>query len=79
MLVAVSLANGGPGLACLSEALYNYLCFGAQCHITPDLSMISDFTVQECLEEVSLYMYDVLLHYAIFHIYTMPYIYIQGK
>ena len=29
MLVAVSLANGGPGLACLSEALYNYLCFGA--------------------------------------------------
>ena len=25
MLVAVSLANGGPGLPCLAEAVYEYL------------------------------------------------------
>lgn len=61
MLVAVSLASGRPGLPCLSEAVYNYLCFGAQCQLTPDLSIIPDFTVQKCLE-VSLYICNVLLY-----------------
>ena len=28
MLAAVSLANGGPGLNCLSKTVYTYLCHG---------------------------------------------------
>ena len=30
MFVALSLANGGPGLSCLSETVYSYLCYGLQ-------------------------------------------------
>ena len=28
LFVAVSLANGDPGLHCLSEAVYSYMCHG---------------------------------------------------
>ena len=30
MFVALLLANGGPGLKCLSETVYTYLCYGLQ-------------------------------------------------
>lgn len=56
MLVAVSLANGGPGLNCLSETVYTYLCHGLQCKFTPDLSLIPDLDIKESLEQVSLYI-----------------------
>ena len=40
MIVAISLGNGGPGLTCISEAVYNYLCYGLQCQLTPNISLI---------------------------------------
>ena len=30
VFVALSLANGGPALKCLSESVYSYLCYGLQ-------------------------------------------------
>ena len=30
LFVGLSLANGGPGLACLAKTIYNYLCYGLQ-------------------------------------------------
>ena len=56
-----ALANGRPGLPCLSEAVYNYLCFGAQCQFTPDLSIIPDFNVQKCLEEASVHICNAII------------------
>ena len=52
MLVAISLANGGPGLPCLAEALYTYLCFGLHGDFAPDLSLLPDSNLQECLQQV---------------------------
>jgi len=54
MLVAVSLANGGPGLTCLPETVYTYICHGLQSKFTPELSMITDLDIQKSLEQVSL-------------------------
>ena len=42
MLVAVSLTNGGPGLACLAEAVFAYIGNGIQGAIHPDLRLIPD-------------------------------------
>lgn len=28
MLMAVSLANWGPGFPCMAKAIFNYLCYG---------------------------------------------------
>ena len=30
LFVGLSLANGGPGLACLAKTIYSYLCYGLQ-------------------------------------------------
>ena len=57
MLVAVSLANGGPGLPCLAEAVYAYLCYGLHYKYTPDLSLIPDISIQENLEQVRFTVY----------------------
>ena len=35
MLVAISLANGGPGFICLSDAVYNYFCHGLEIRVAP--------------------------------------------
>ena len=54
MLVAVSLANGGPGLACLAKAVFAYIGNGIQGAIHPDLRLIPDEEIRESLEAVSL-------------------------
>ena len=48
------VANGGPGLTCLAEALYTYLSSGIHGIFNPDLSLIPDLEIQESLEQVSL-------------------------
>ena len=30
LFVGLSLANGGPGLACLVKTIYSYLCYGLE-------------------------------------------------
>ena len=30
LFVGISLANGGPGLACLANTIYSYLCYGLE-------------------------------------------------
>lgn len=52
LLVAISLANGGPSLNCLAEAVYEYFCYGLQCKITPDITLIPDIDIQESLQQV---------------------------
>ena len=47
MLVAVSLTNGGPGLACLAEAVFAYIGNGIQGTIHPDLRLIPDEEIQK--------------------------------
>lgn len=54
LLVALSLANGVPGLTCLAEALSTYLSCGIHGIFNPDLSLIPDLEIQESLEQVSL-------------------------
>ena len=54
MLVAISLANGRPGLPCLAEALYTYLCFGLHGDFGPDLSLLPDSNLQDSLQQVRL-------------------------
>ena len=54
ILVAVSLANGGPGLPCLAEAVFAYIGNGIQGAIHPDLRLIPDEEIRERLEAVSL-------------------------
>ena len=52
MLVAISLANGGPGLPCLAEALYTYLCVGLHGDYAPDLSLLPDSNLHNSLQQV---------------------------
>lgn len=68
MLAAVSFANGGPGLNCLSKTVYTYLRHGLQCKFTPDLSLIPDLDIKESLEEqVSLYEGNINSAYGNIH------------
>ena len=52
-LVVVSLANGGPGLACLAEAVFAYIGNGIQGAIHPGLRLIPDEDIRDSLEAVS--------------------------
>ena len=53
MFVALSLANGGPGLSCLSETVYSYLCYGLQQGMTiTKVCDIDDDKVREHLLKV---------------------------
>lgn len=60
ILVAVSLANGGPGLPCLAEAVYTYLCYGLHYKYAPDLGLIPDINIQEKLEQVRFSTYGLM-------------------
>ena len=54
MFVALSLANGGPGLECLSETIYSYLCFGLrEGKIIPKIDDIPDVDVKEHMLKVT--------------------------
>ena len=53
MFVGLSLANGGPGLSCLSGTVYSYLCNGLQRGMTiTNVCDIDDVTVREHLLKV---------------------------
>ena len=53
MFVALSLANGGPGISCLSETVYSYLCYGLQRgKMISKVCDIDDVTVREHLLKV---------------------------
>lgn len=52
-LVAVSLANGDPGLPCMSKAVFNYICYGLGPMVEPELDDIQDFEIKEKLNRVS--------------------------
>ena len=54
MMIAISLANGGPQFACLAEALYVYLCHGFSGNYAVDVSLIPDHEIQGKLQQVSL-------------------------
>lgn len=51
MLVAISLANGGPGFPCLSQAVYSYFSHGLS-KIQPVVEDITDVKVKEHLLKV---------------------------
>ena len=53
MFVALSLANGGQGIDCLSETVYSYLCHGS-CpeKISPKVDDIVDEKVRKHLDKV---------------------------
>ena len=53
MLVAVSLANGGPGFTCLADVVYNYFCYGLEMRVTPTVSDILDIEMQQKLQKVN--------------------------
>ena len=52
MLVAVSLANGGPGFPCLANAFFNYLCYGLGPMVKPEVEDIPDIEIKEKLKMV---------------------------
>lgn len=52
LLVAVSLANGGPGLCCLSEAVFSYLCYGLPLRLELKTEDLTDFELIEKLNKV---------------------------
>ena len=53
MFVALSLANGSPGISCLSETVYSYLCYGLQRgKMISKVCDIDDVTVREHLLKV---------------------------
>ena len=53
MYTAISLANGGPGLTCLSKTVYSYLCFGLQKRkIVCNVEEIPDVKVRTHLQKV---------------------------
>ena len=54
-LIALSLANGGPGFPCLSEAVYSYLCYGLNVRILPTMDDISDDDIKNKLEQVCIF------------------------
>lgn len=51
-LVALSLANGGPGLPCLSKAVYNYFCHALNLTVYPSIEDLPDVDVKEQLKRV---------------------------
>ena len=51
-LITLSLANGGPGFLCLSEAVYNYFCYGLNQTVYPTISDLPDTDIKEQLEQV---------------------------
>lgn len=55
LLVAISLANGGPGLCCLSEAVFSYLCYGLPLRMTLKTEDLTDFELIEKLNKVYFY------------------------
>lgn len=53
MLVAISLANGGPGFPCLSQTIYSYLSYGlCPGKVQPVVEDIPDTKVKEHLLKV---------------------------
>ena len=60
MLVSVSLANGGPGFTCLSEAVYHYLCYGLEMRVTPTVNDVPDIEMQRKLQRVIVPVYKYL-------------------
>ena len=42
LLVALSLANGGPGFPCLAESVFNYLCYRLEAGVQPDVDDVPD-------------------------------------
>lgn len=52
MLVAVSLANGGSGFSCLSEAVYSYFYRGLETRVIPTVNDVPDVEVQRKLQRV---------------------------
>ena len=61
-LVAVSLGNEGPGLTCLSEAAYSYLCHGLPLKVTPKIDELSDSELIEKLQKVDKSMLEYELY-----------------
>ena len=53
MLVALSLANGGPGFPCLAESVFNYLCYGLGPKVQPEMKDLPDLEMKGKLEEVT--------------------------
>ena len=53
VLVAIYLANGGPGLPCMSKAVFTYICYGLGAMVEPELDDISDFEIKEKLSRGS--------------------------
>lgn len=59
MFVALSLANGGQGLDCLSETVYSYLCYGlCSGKIVSNVDDIADDLIKEHLLKVCDYHYN---------------------
>ena len=53
MFVALSLANGGQGLNCISETVYSYLCYGLYSgKIASMVDEIADNSIKEHLFKV---------------------------
>ena len=52
MLIALSLANGGPGFPCLAKPVFNYLCYGLGLKVQPEIEDIPDIEIREKLEKV---------------------------
>ena len=51
--LGLSLANGGPGINCLSETIYRYLCYGLQQgKIVTQVEQIEDDDVRKHLSKV---------------------------
>ena len=55
LLVAVSLANGGPGFPCLAEAVFNYFCYGLGSMVKPEVEDIPCIDIKGKLERVCNY------------------------
>ena len=55
-LIALSLANGGPGFPCLSEAVYSYLCYGLNLRVYPSMDDLPDDDIKDKLEQVCTFL-----------------------
>lgn len=51
-LIALSLANGGPGFPCLAETVYSYLCYGLDLKVIPTVDDLTDNETKGKLEQV---------------------------
>ena len=52
MLIAFSVANGGPGFPCLAASVFNYLCFGLEWNFTVQMDDLPDADIRAKLEKV---------------------------